>query len=288
MRDALRLLTSKYNNFLRFDTPALALMRMRPVIDLADVPGLAGIALSDTAAPGYGPFHEDYGNDWYTGLQDSGDFGYSPEMRLAFLRQEGYDPIDLSLSGTDQFWNGSANLPFFPSSKVPLYTSFAPRPDGSTHPKLKGLPEERWSAFRRGQNEQFVATLYQKLHQKSPRLPVMLAERSGGIRGPVFWAKWDAAAKLPYHRDPEGEGGRGASKDLRADFRTVYSTLNVPPEDAFATVADYASILMHVLNNVEDPGLNNTLRTDGLIVDLRTLSLKKTEEFLRRALQPRD
>jgi hypothetical protein len=286
-RSALQFLVSKRSDFLRFDTAALALARMRPVLDLASVPGLAGIALSDTATPGYGPFHEDSSSDWYTALQDSGDFGYNPEMRLTFLRQEGYDPVDLSLNGTDRFWNGSANLPFFPSSQIPLYTTFAPRPDGSTRPNFKGLPEERWSAFRRAQNEQFLRSLYEKLREILPDLPVILAERSGGSRGAEFWASWDAAAKLPYHRDPEEANGTYTSKDLRAAFKTVYSTLNVPPDDASATVADWASGVIFHLGNVEDPSLNNTPRADGLLIDVRALPLKKTEEFLKRALQPK-
>ncbi|MES2464349.1 MAG: hypothetical protein V4671_27630, partial [Armatimonadota bacterium] len=287
-RDALRFLLSKRSRFLRFDTPDLATARMRPILDLASVPGLAGIALSDTAPPGYGPFHEK-SDDWYTGLQDSGDFGYSPEMRLAFLRQEGYDPIDLSLTGTELFWGGSANLPFFPSKEVPLHTTFlVPQPDGSTRPNLKGLPAERWSAFRRERNEHLLGSLYQKIWKAVPNLPLMMAERSAGVRGPEFWGSWDAPNKLPFDGETTASDGTTARKDPHRISKTLYSTVTVPPDDSYSKISDAAASLPFALYAVVHPELNNTLRSDGLLIDLRALSQEKIREFLRLSLRPQD
>jgi hypothetical protein len=86
---ALNYLLDPPGDFLRFDTPALAQTRAKQVRDLAATPGLAGLVLRHTVAPGYSVFGDD---DWYYGLGEAGDFGYTLPLRLAFLRQEGYDP----------------------------------------------------------------------------------------------------------------------------------------------------------------------------------------------------
>lgn len=285
-RDALRFLVSRHSDFLRFDKPVLAMARMRPLLAMSVVPGLAGIAISDTAPPGYGLFHEKF-DDWYTALQDSGDFGYNPEMRLAFLRQEGYDPIDLSLTGTEKFWNGSANLPFFPTPEVPIHTVYAPQPDGSTLPNLKGSPVERWSAFRKGRNEQFLGQLYQKLRESAPHMPLMLAEQSGGVsRNPAFWGSWDAADKLPCDREMTADSGMTSRKNPHLVSMIVYSAMTVPPDDSFAKITDYAANFPFVIGAVTNLDGNNSVRSEGLLIDLRTLSREKTEQFLRLTLRP--
>ena len=57
--------------------------------ELAEVPGLAGIVWVDVAAAGYGPHI----------YMNSDEFGYTKPLRLAFLRKEHADPVDMAANG---------------------------------------------------------------------------------------------------------------------------------------------------------------------------------------------
>lgn len=94
-------------------------------------PGLAGIVLRDTDPPGY-----DLGANYNNSSQSPDlELGFVPSARLAFIRQDQIDPIDLYPSG---HWMGIAdtNLPYF-------------NDDNGWTDQLTTKGEEDWSQFRR-------------------------------------------------------------------------------------------------------------------------------------------
>ncbi|MBC8104896.1 MAG: hypothetical protein H7Z41_20165 [Cytophagales bacterium] len=276
--EGIRNLIAPPGDVLRTDMPAFAAVRIRAALDLAAVPGLGGLALTDTAAPGYVPFRplEDSAPGWWYAFGDSGDFGYTPEMRLDFLRKEGYDPLDLSVSGMQYLSNGGASLPFFPDQgvlgdRVPGY--------------YDRHPIGRWDAYRSGHNRRFLAALYARLRKQSSTLPLVMMERSGSATNEgKFWASWDAADKLPAEKEVDG-GSRGVvSKNPHGVSRTIYAPFVVAGHTDLAQSA--ANLPFYFAFALDARFAPASLSPDHLLIDLRTQSVRHVEEFLKRALAP--
>jgi hypothetical protein len=213
---------------------------------------------------------------WWAVLGDGGDFGYTPEMRLAFLRKEGFDPIDLSVSGMKYLSNGGASLPFFPDEGVTL---------ARDTDYYKDYPVTRWAKFRREHNEQFLAALYTQLRQQAPKLNLAMAERSGdATAGTKFWASWDAVDKTPLGQELEDSAG---VKDPHGISRTVYAVFRVHDDPNYSIADQAATLPLYFATTYAPMYAMASLKADYLLIDLRALPLKKTEEFLKRALQPK-
>lgn len=177
-------------DWLRVDTPAAAVQRKRHLREIAATPGLAGLALCDTAAPGYA-LPADAGNIYGTG---GTELGYTPEMRLAFLRQKGADPIDIG-SNPHVGGNVATRLPFFDPDNVSRVTfvdgrAVAP-PGGQTLP-------QKWNGFRYDANARFLAELYKTLRAEHPDLPLLLQDRPQHFSAlPGWYGSWDKPGGLP-------------------------------------------------------------------------------------------
>jgi probable phosphoglycerate mutase len=233
-------------------------------VNLATVPGLAGLALTETAPPGYGQFKTLGGPmiGWWAVLRDGGDFGYTPEMRLAFLRREGYDPLDLSVSGTEMLSNGGARLPFFPDKGV------------ISGDNDEDAPVTHWARFRREKNAQFLSALYAALRKQAPILPLVMAERSGDATfGPKFWASWESAKSLPC--DTQDDAKNIPSKDPHAVHKTVYQPVVVPEGPIVDSVNSlYSSLVFGILQERPFPW-----KPDFFIIDFRGNSPSKIRRF---------
>jgi hypothetical protein len=142
---------------------------------LATLPGLAGIALKHTGGPGFAG--EKQGGD---GIDSGGDMGYTPERRLAFVRKDGYDPIDFgeysyALSKTPE-------LPFF-----------------STNNTSTKAGEKRWLAARQDEAKARLKRLYTLVQRAKPGMPLFISDRVSDYTSPntLWYGSWDAAEKLP-------------------------------------------------------------------------------------------
>ncbi len=253
----------------RFDTPVLVARLTRRLADLANTPGLAGLVLRDTAGPGYTIPGDD---DWYYGLRDSGDFGYTPELRLAFLRQEGYDPVDLSFSGS---WRAGADLslPFFPDDGAP------PRvvPPASTNTPVVKTPVERWRAFRYETNTHFMEQLYAALRRAHPELALLLKGRANAaFRGQLDWyGSWDRADALPDPSPNPHSNDPSQEQTARSRSKRVLKDLRFAPSDI---LEEHWSNIRGILNDAAESGW------DGIVFDMSEMRFDKAVSLLNEGV----
>lgn len=129
---------------------------------LAKTPGLAGVVIRDTAAPGYAflPARPDAATP---AMPAAADLGYSAEARLRFLRQNGVDPIDLLTC------NGASQGDLPPGALVlPFYPDLGPQ----------SAAAQAWNAFRYKEGEAPLKRSYATVSTAHPGLPMILGERS--------------------------------------------------------------------------------------------------------------
>ena len=144
------------------------------VHDLAGTQGLAGIVFQDTAALGY--LGIDYDED-----EENISLGYTPENRLAYLRAQHTDPIDLRSTNE----NVTLFLPFEGSqssfeASVPSFQSWDAANSGS------------WNTLRSGADKSLLARCYAAARNAAPTLPLLMRERRMG----ATFDPWTDPAKL--------------------------------------------------------------------------------------------
>ena len=129
---------------------------------LAATPGLAGLIFQDTVPPGYGEKVLD---------GDQIGLGYTPENRLAYLRESHRDPVDLS-SGSDMvsvfvggenfFGHYGITIPSFASSSKDYFP---------------------WAKYRTDVNLSLLTDCWRSAQAAAPPLPLL---RRGGLFGGEF------------------------------------------------------------------------------------------------------
>ncbi len=137
-------------------------LTLRRVADIVKTPGLAGIVIRDTAAPGYATLPTRTGT-LFPAMLAARDLGYSVEARLAFLRQNGVDPVDLVTFNDisqGEVPAGSLALPFYPD--------LGPRSQVA----------QKWDAFRYKEGEALLKQVFTTISAAHPGLPLILGERS--------------------------------------------------------------------------------------------------------------
>lgn len=264
------------SDWLRFDLPGFAAAHLRRLREIAAVPGLAGLALADTAGPGYYPFQG--ATEETDGLGGSGDFGYTPEMRLAFLRAEGYDPIDLSVSGNSRnYFSQVVELPFFPDPGLML--QYGPSYFAEEGINVEELPFAKWRLFRTDANTRFMAGLYTKLRTAYPKLPLYVADRGGDpFIGVQFWGSWDSPAGLPYRVKGTTPQGAITFADPGKTSRMVLLQELIHPDTA---AEQYRYLFLPA--PVARPG---EIKVPERVVDIRALPFDRVEPFLQSSLPP--
>ena len=120
----------------------------------------------------------------------SDDFGYSPAMRLAYLRRSGYDPIDLT-GAKGIYLNADLRLPFFPS-QAPAFHVSAESGQLEAQPSSQRLAG--WDAFRYKANTDLLISLGTFLRTNFPALPLFVRQ-SPNTDG--WWSGWNKADPQP-------------------------------------------------------------------------------------------
>ncbi|MGC4042426.1 MAG: hypothetical protein QM758_01325 [Armatimonas sp.] len=140
---------------------------------LAALPDLSGIALKHTGGPGFAG--EKRGGD---GIDFGGELGFTPERRLAFLRKEGYDPIDIGQYSYALQKN--PDLPFFPSA-------------------YDNVGLKRWLAFRQEETAARLIHLHGAIRQVNPKLALFISDRVSDYTdaNTNWFGSWDIANRLP-------------------------------------------------------------------------------------------
>jgi hypothetical protein len=144
----------------------------RLLTPLAQVPGLSALTLKASAAPGWAG--ETPGGD---GIPTNGHLGFDTATRLACLRAEGFDPIDVG--------------PYDYALKTPPSLHFFP--DAGSSGLHKTLND-----FRFEQNRKSLAQVRAALRKLAPQLPVYLDDRASPYTDTeVRWfGRWDDTDRM--------------------------------------------------------------------------------------------
>ena len=214
------------------------------LVKLASIPGLAGIVLRDTAAPGYEtampPRRGDLSPFSHLVGTASRDMGYTEGLRLAFLRLYGLDPVDITASQPSAGSNWS--LPFFPADA-----------QGS----------QQWVAFRGEINARHMAALFAVLRPLNPHMPLLIGERSGTT---TWFGSWHKPQALPlYDLGP-------FSLPIVLQARSVSGQIwkNVAVTNENISSSDYAQYVQGLLPS---HGMGN--RWNGVVFDLSAFPVDK-------------
>lgn len=249
------------DDLVRVDHPETAVFLLRRLSELAATPGLAGIALFDTAAPGYAApavaGNAPFGPDGTFG------FGFTPGLRLRLLRQASLDPIDLSGENMQ-----ALNLPFFPSQQR-NFQHIGANEEARVTPDTQ--PSRAWTALRHETNRRFLADLHVAVRAAHPDLPLFIADRGETS----FWfSRWERPDALPY-------------------FSWAYSGADLPP----APVQQARKVSsLNLLRIATEPTQGNRLPPwtmkdlatmlkdwNGIVFDLRDLPAEAALALLRSA-----
>ncbi|WP_395091527.1 hypothetical protein [Armatimonas sp.] len=164
------------------DAPETAAALLPYLRTLAALPGLAGLALTETAAPGYlsGALSR-------FGRSNTSEYGYTPARRLSFVRTEGYDPIDLGTFSDVGFLTNPMR------NNRMVFRS----PDGTPQPTPPPNPMERWNRVRFEANKALMSQVYSALKEVTPALPFWLKSRAQEFSQSDWFGSWDKADALP-------------------------------------------------------------------------------------------
>lgn len=129
--------------------------RWQKIFELAKSPGLSGVVLIGSTPSGYDGRRPGRIGQITPSMRESVDFGYSTEERVAFLRANGVDPIDIPFSGTPI--RADIRQPFFPDSA--LDAGQRPRDSQDAAQPENGAIQEIWAKFRSELNRRSIQEL---------------------------------------------------------------------------------------------------------------------------------
>lgn len=181
-----------HTQLVRYDDAVLLALQ-----ELAALPHLSALYFAELIPPGYQKPRrlEDPGSFTLR----PGDFGYTLDNRLAFLRQTGCDPVDTYQPSA---FSSETSLPFFAPFGMMNQPTITRLPDGT----IQRLPPpadvtKQWKEFRAAQVTAFLPKLRQRLQQAAPQLPVYVPGQSPDF---IWTGSWDKPEQLPTLKvDPQ-------------------------------------------------------------------------------------
>ena len=204
---------------------------------LATTPGIAGIVWRATAPPGY---DEGLGE---APDRDSLALGYTPPARLAFLRREHVDPIDL-----------------FPASARGQADTSLPDFDDAA---LENTLETKWERFRADADRSLLTSLFRQIAMDEaalPSKPLLLVQQRGLLPPTVTWyGSWDRAdAPLPAFQPSQGIP---VAEKVQARAQSKITVVDLPVASPLAEDA----ILRQWSGPLQSIGKNHSW--DGFVLD---------------------
>lgn len=168
---------------------------------LAATPGVTALVLRETVSSGYDrPAESHYGAQ--------GDpLGYTPLLRLAFLRKNHVDPLDLEPETYEGQMNANLSLPEFEDWQT------------------LGSVAEDWNVFRAGADLDLLQSLLSAAQQGAGhRVPFLIKQRRPSWRG-TWYSLWDdPRAKLPELSEELAFGGSDLNTNYAAFAHTQSRT----------------------------------------------------------------
>jgi hypothetical protein len=164
--------------------------RIDVVSGLVKTPGLAGVRLIDVTPDGYNGARFRGRSGWKTLFNELRNYGYCEDLRLAFLRKEGIDPIDLA--PREPGTNSDLRQPFFLDDH--LRGSWAIY-DGTDEPLPAIEPMiDTFDAWLAAQNRTALQAILDAIVRSNPRIPIAVepiphsTNDNHGASPPVDWS----------------------------------------------------------------------------------------------------
>lgn len=206
---------------------------------LMTTPGVAGLVWRATATPGY---------DEGLGTAPDRDFlalGYTPPARLAFLRREHADPVDLFPAGARRL--ADTSLPGFDDAA------------------MENTLETKWDRFRADADKSLLQSLFQQVAADgaaSSSKPLLLVQQRGARPPTVTWyGSWAGpAAPLPTFQPSVGAP---TLEKVQARSQSKLTVVNLPMQGPLTETA----ILSQWLGPLQSIAKNRSW--DGFVLDCR-------------------
>lgn len=185
------------------DTSGLAARLREQLSEIAKLPGVSGLALLDTAPPGYS-----LPNNPNFGIADSKiPVGYTPANRVALIRSAGFDPIDIS----GQFYAGNVNvqLSFFDEGQNRFMYEASPQ----TAKKINS--STAWNQLRSEIVFKVFTGMYAPLMASLPKreggFPIYIQSLDTATSGNAWFSRWEKSDSLPRREQLVERAGGGAA-----------------------------------------------------------------------------
>jgi hypothetical protein len=279
------------------DTPTLKTRLSRYLSDLARVPGLSGMALTDTAASGYESQSAD--SEMYFGGGNS-QLGYVPSYRAPFLLANSYDPIDIAprayIDGVD------LKHPFLGQS-TPSYSN-----EGIPIADERSTIGARWNKARFQHVADLMVGIYstldadKKLLRKTPAVsgqsaipggaalegtfPLYLMPSSSSYRNYVLWDRKEfpgfsppAMLSVTNFREAAYKASRAVSSRCLFTYIYVDPSLYTAngPNQVLKTPKERAEQFAAAVNQMLQYSQGNW---DGYVLDLSSVSVEEMPTLL--------
>ncbi|GAB4457540.1 MAG: hypothetical protein OHK0029_17500 [Armatimonadaceae bacterium] len=279
----------QHGDWLRCDSPAAARAALERIKAIATIPGLSEITLRDMVPQGYQGTPELYGMRTPMAAGDLPFLGYTEEMRLAFLRKNSLDPIDLSplTNGEYRTFTMIGSFGRMYNMSLPLlqdYGLFGKLGGGRITVNSVDAIElgardsyDRWVLFRVETCRNFLAQFTKMLRATAPNLPVYLESLNAYSRNTGMYSRMESPEKavnavLPLPVSPEQRiasagGGPLPTADVEARQYTdqiFFLTRYLPSAPSENTRRDFVQQVRYTLNR-------GNQKWDGIVLDMSLL-----------------
>jgi hypothetical protein len=237
--------------------------------EIAQTPGLSGLALLDTAPPGYGQEARGpvYLPDYTTAV------GYTPAARLAYIRAHSCDPIDITM---DTLKVGNVNI------RLPYFAEDDPRPPvttGTSASEGRSATPAAWAQFCSEAVSRVLGDLHHRLLPSLPTkeggFPVYLQTLDSSVSSKGWFSRWDKAAALP--RLPKQEPGKPLNLFAAAQSFSPLSLIDI-------TYGNYSEVVPTTARFSEAMNLTldaNKGKWEGIVLNFSDVSVEKALEALQ-------
>ena len=245
------------------DTATQAHLLVR-LTELAKRPGLTSFICLDTTPPGYA-------EEKLSTSFEGNEFGYAPAVRLAFLRREGRDPLDIG-------------NPFSSVGPPGMRTG----QEINQQQKLR----ETWNTTRRTLRQEFLSAAYRQIRERLPQVPLYFCGT------PLDWfGTWESAERIPERKTrvvsgdpadrigPSQQAHQLSALALRPVLFRPGALNKARPQGARPAplLPDGPAALAYTLRETLDNDSHQGTKPpdwDGLVIDLRFVAPNQIRDIL--------
>jgi hypothetical protein len=271
------------------------------------IPGLADIALVAATVPG---------RNWWTDRRENApcygkpfagnSFGYTVANRLAFLREHGYDPIDIE-GDSDDFdelnLRGPTRLPGYDvvgNATDLSYEIIENTADpGMSVGNRDGAPDMRdvqaaWYSLRAKVQRDQLAALRGTIKVSNPALPVYLGLRVGQNDGDRGYQRWNDPHHVPFAISdvdkPETNVEKMPSIVIDSGHLTSARGESDEATQKFPVLKDITTAELMAVNIRDaikpDPQMPHASAAKGIVIDCSAVDTRAIPTLLNGALLP--